>query len=75
MIMLRETIRLPCMLYSTCRHQGELRHSMRTENRFEQYDLSLELPTPLISREHRLTVGGRIGARGQELQPLDTAGL
>ncbi|TPL04088.1 MULTISPECIES: hydantoinase/oxoprolinase family protein [unclassified Mesorhizobium] len=48
---------------------------MRTENRFEQYDLNLQLPTPLISREDRFTVRGRIGAEGQELQPLDEAAL
>ena len=48
---------------------------MRTENRFEQYDLNLRLPTPLVPREHRFTVRGRIGAEGQELQPLDEAAL
>ncbi|WP_029356643.1 hydantoinase/oxoprolinase family protein [Bosea sp. 117] len=48
---------------------------MRTENRFEQYNLNLKLPTPLIPREHRFTVKGRIGAEGQELQPLDEAAL
>ncbi|QKC98130.1 hydantoinase/oxoprolinase family protein [Mesorhizobium sp. NZP2298] len=48
---------------------------MRTENRFEQYDLNLQLPTPLIPREHRFTVKGRIGAEGQELKPLDEAAL
>jgi N-methylhydantoinase A len=48
---------------------------MRTENRFEQYDLNLRLPTPLIPREHRFTVKGRIGAEGQELQPLDEPAL
>ncbi|RUV22227.1 hydantoinase/oxoprolinase family protein [Mesorhizobium sp. M5C.F.Ca.IN.020.32.2.1] len=48
---------------------------MRTENRFEQYDLNLRLPTPLIPREHRFTVKGRIGAEGQELQTLDEAAL
>ncbi|MDO9418382.1 hydantoinase/oxoprolinase family protein [Pararhizobium sp.] len=48
---------------------------MRTENRFEQYDLNLRLPPPLVSREHRFTVKGRIGAEGQELQPLDEAAL
>lgn len=48
---------------------------MRTENRFEQYDLNLRLPTPLIPREDRFVVKGRIGARGQELQPLDEAAL
>ncbi len=44
---------------------------MRTENRFEQYDLNIVLPPPLISREHRYVVGGRIGASGRELAPLD----
>lgn len=48
---------------------------MRTESRFEQYDLNLQLPTPLIPREDRFTVKGRIGAEGQELQPLDEAAL
>lgn len=48
---------------------------MRTENRFEQYDLNLRLPTPLIPREDRFTVKGRISAQGTELQPLDEAAL
>lgn len=48
---------------------------MRTENRFEQYDLNLRLPTPLVPREHRFTVKGRIGADGRELLPLDEAAL
>jgi N-methylhydantoinase A len=48
---------------------------MRTENRFEQYDLNLKLPTPLIPREYRFPVKGRIGAEGQELEPLDEAAL
>ncbi len=48
---------------------------MRTESRFEQYDLDLKLPEPLIPREDRFAVAGRIGAQGQELQPLDEAAL
>src|ERR1700744_3845047 len=48
---------------------------MRTQNRFEQYDLNLRLPTPLIPREDRFTVAGRIDARGQEIQPLDESAL
>lgn len=48
---------------------------MRTENRFEQYDLDLVLPTPLIPREDRFTVTGRISAEGKELAPLDVARL
>ncbi len=48
---------------------------MRTENRFEQYDLNLRLPSPLIPREHRFSVKGRISAEGRELQPLDEDAL
>ena len=48
---------------------------MRTEGRFEQYDLNLKLPPPLITREHRYVVSGRIGASGRELEPLDESGL
>lgn len=48
---------------------------MRTESRFEQYDLDLRLPTPLVPREDRFTVRGRIGASGEELLPLDEAAL
>lgn len=48
---------------------------MRTENRFAQYDLNLRLPAPLIPREDRFTVAGRIGAQGQELAPLDETAL
>jgi N-methylhydantoinase A len=48
---------------------------MRTEGRFEQYDLNLSLPPPLIAREHRYVVDGRIAASGRELRALDEAGL
>ena len=48
---------------------------MRTENRFEQYDLNLVLPTPLIPRQHRFPVAGRLDASGNELLPLDEARL
>jgi N-methylhydantoinase A len=43
---------------------------MRTENRFEQYDLDITLPSPLVPREDRFTVKGRFNAVGKELQPL-----
>ncbi|MCJ8308143.1 MAG: hydantoinase/oxoprolinase family protein [Rhizobiaceae bacterium] len=46
---------------------------MRTESRFEQYDLNLQLPEPLLPRNRRYTVSGRIGARGEVLQPIDRA--
>ena len=48
---------------------------MRTESRFEQYDLNIVLPAPLISREHRYPVDGRIAASGRELAPLDEEAL
>ncbi|WP_142781144.1 hydantoinase/oxoprolinase family protein [Agrobacterium sp. T29] len=48
---------------------------MRTENRFEQYDLDLVLPKPLIPREDRFPIKGRISAQGTELQPLDEQAL
>ena len=43
---------------------------MRTENRFEQYDLNIVLPAPLIDRSNRFVAGGRIGASGREMAPL-----
>ncbi|GGE25079.1 methylhydantoinase [Aureimonas endophytica] len=48
---------------------------MRTENRFAQYDLDIKIPAPLIPREDRFTVRGRIGADGQELLALDEVAL
>ena len=46
---------------------------MRTESRFEQYDLNLTLPAPLLPRNRRYTVLERIGARGDVLIALDRA--
>jgi len=46
---------------------------MRTESRFEQYDLDLKLPEPLLPRHQRHTVKERIGAAGDILIPLDRA--
>jgi len=44
---------------------------MRNENRFEQYDINIELPTPLVPRSQRLVVSERIGADGRILKPLN----
>jgi N-methylhydantoinase A len=44
---------------------------MRTESRFEQYDLNLNLPEPLLARQMRYTVAERVDARGQVLIPLE----
>ena len=46
---------------------------MRTESRFEQYDLNLILPEPLLPRQMRYTVPGRMDASGTELIPLTRA--
>ncbi|MEO0830152.1 MAG: hydantoinase/oxoprolinase family protein, partial [Pseudomonadota bacterium] len=48
---------------------------MRTESRFEQYDLNLRLPEPLLPRQARFTVTERVAADGAVLKPLDTEGL
>jgi N-methylhydantoinase A len=49
----------------------EIRH----ENRFEQYDVNIDLPPPLVPRRLRFPVGERIDAQGGVLTPLDEAGL
>ena len=46
----------------------------RTESRFEQYDLNIVLPPPIVERRHRYTVVERIGAQGQILTPFDEDG-
>ncbi len=43
----------------------------RTESRFEQYDLDIVLPTPLIERKDRFTVTERRSARGDVLIEFD----
>src|ERR1700719_1420572 len=49
----------------------EIRH----ENRFEQYDLNIDLPPPLVPRRLRLPVRERIDAQGEVLVPLDEASV
>ncbi|MBV2144895.1 hydantoinase/oxoprolinase family protein [Falsochrobactrum sp. TDYN1] len=46
---------------------------MRTESRFEQYDLNITLPAPLVPRNERFVLDERIGADGKILKPLDFA--
>jgi len=46
---------------------------MRTESRFEQYDLNLNLPDPLLPRQMRFTVAGRVDASGKILIDMDRA--
>jgi N-methylhydantoinase A len=49
----------------------EIRH----ENRFEQYDVNIDLPPPLVPRRLRLPVRERIDAQGRVLVPLDEASV
>ena len=44
---------------------------MRTESRFEQYDLNLSLPQPLLPRQQRYTLKERLGADGEIFIPLE----
>jgi len=46
---------------------------MRTESRFEQYDLNLSLPEPLLPRQQRYTVEERVSAAGEVYIPLQRA--
>jgi N-methylhydantoinase A len=46
---------------------------MRTESRFEQYDLNLSIPEPLLPRQQRYTLNERMGASGEVLIPLSRA--
>ena len=45
----------------------EIRH----ENRFEQYDVNIDLPPPLVPRRHRYVVPERVDAQGRVVIPLD----
>jgi N-methylhydantoinase A len=49
----------------------EIRH----ENRFEQYDVNIDLPPPLVPRRLRLPIRERIDAQGSVLVPLDDASV
>jgi N-methylhydantoinase A len=49
----------------------EIRH----ENRFEQYDVNIDLPPPLVPRRHRYVVPERMNAQGRVVLPLDEAAV
>ncbi|NKB39430.1 MAG: hydantoinase/oxoprolinase family protein, partial [Gammaproteobacteria bacterium] len=46
-----------------------------TESRFDQYDLDLVKPEPLVPREYRFTVSERLAADGNELLPLELSSI
>jgi N-methylhydantoinase A len=48
---------------------------MRTESRFEQYDLNLTLPEPLLPRQFRFTVNERVNAKGEVMIALERSDI
>ena len=48
---------------------------MGYEKRFEQYDVYMERPAPLVPRTLRFTVPGRLDGRGRVLRDLDEAAV
>ena len=57
------------VLVTTEGHRDVL--EMAFENRFEQYDVNIDRPEPLVPRRWRLTVPERMNAAGEVLTPLD----
>ncbi|MBY0335146.1 MAG: hydantoinase/oxoprolinase family protein [Acetobacteraceae bacterium] len=49
--------------------------ALGNESRYDQYDLNIELPEPLVPRKWRLPVRERLDNTGQVLLPLDEASL
>jgi N-methylhydantoinase A len=49
--------------------------AMGNESRYDQYDLNIVLPEPLVPRSLRLTVAERLDNTGRVLEPLDEAGV
>ncbi len=45
------------------------------ESRFDQYDIFLDKPAPLVPRRLRFTLSERMSAKGQVLQPMDRDAL
>jgi len=49
--------------------------ALGNESRYDQYDLNIVLPQPLVPRHLRLPVAERLDNEGNILRPLDIAGL
>ncbi|SDC84114.1 hydantoinase/oxoprolinase family protein [Belnapia rosea] len=49
--------------------------ALGNESRYDQYDLNIELPQPLVPRRWRLPVTERLDNTGKVLLPLDTAAV
>jgi N-methylhydantoinase A len=55
-------------LLTTAGHRDVL--EMASENRFEQYDVNIDRPLPLVPRHLRLPIVERLNAQGEVLVPL-----
>lgn len=55
-------------LLTTAGHRDVL--EMASENRFEQYDVNIDRPIPLVPRHLRLPIVERLNAQGEVLLPL-----
>ncbi|MFU8817513.1 MAG: hydantoinase/oxoprolinase family protein, partial [Pseudomonadales bacterium] len=60
-------------LLTTAGHRDVL--EMAFENRFEQYDIGIDRPMPLVPRVLRLEVPERLDGNGEVLRPLDPGAL
>ncbi|MBN8818521.1 MAG: hydantoinase/oxoprolinase family protein [Sphingomonas sp.] len=49
--------------------------ALGTESRFDQYDIAMEKPAPLVARRLRLGVPERMAATGRVLLPLDESAV
>jgi len=61
------------VLVTTAGHRDVI--EMAFENRFEQYDVNIDRPQPLVPRPLRLTVPERMNAAGEVLTALDPAAV
>ena len=48
---------------------------MGTESRFEQYDIDMDKPVPLVPRQWRFPIPERLNAAGDPILPLDEAAV
>ena len=60
-------------LLTTKGHRDAL--EMAHEDRFEQYDINIDRPTPLVPRHLRLPIDERMDRNGRVLRPLDEASV
>ncbi len=60
-------------LLTTAGHRDVL--EMAFENRFEQYDVNIDRPAPLVNRRWRVGIPERLAADGEVLAPLDESAV